>query len=83
MISIKSNEKAEEVYKKLQDGGIEVLYDDRGDISAGNQFADADLIGIPVRLVISGRTGDKIEWKERVASETELIDLEEILKRLK
>lgn len=81
LISIKSNEKAEEVYKKLQDAGIEVLYDDREDVSAGNQFADADLIGMPVRLVVSAKSGDKIEWKERAGSETQLLTLDEVLQR--
>lgn len=82
LISIKSNEKAEEVYKKLQEAGVEVLYDDREDVSAGTQFADADLIGIPVRLVVSSKSGDKIEWKERTGSETELLTLEEVLQRI-
>ncbi len=83
LISIKSNDKAEDVYKKLQDAGVEVLYDDREDVSAGNQFADADLIGIPVRLVISAKTGEQIEWKERTKKETDLLTLDEVLKRLK
>lgn len=82
LISIKSNDKAEEVYKKLQDAGIEVLFDDREDVSAGNQFADADLIGIPVRLVVSAKSGDKIEWKERTKKETELLSFDEVLKKL-
>jgi prolyl-tRNA synthetase len=82
LISIKSNEKAEEVYEKLQDAGVEVLYDDREDVSAGTQFADADLIGIPVRLVVSSKSGDKIEWKERTASQAELLTLEEVLQRI-
>ncbi len=60
LIGISSQEarikgKAEDVYKKLQDAGIEVLYDDR-DVSAGEKFADADLLGIPVRLVVSQKT---------------------------
>lgn len=77
-----SRDKAEEVYKKLVDAGIEVLYDDRDDASAGQKFADADLIGIPVRLVVSQKTGEKIEFKKRIEKETELLSLEEVLKRL-
>lgn len=73
---------AEEVYGKLQEAGVEVLYDDREDVSAGAKFADADLIGIPIRLVISERTQDKIEWKERSKKETELLTVEEVLDRL-
>ncbi|HVA96089.1 MAG TPA: proline--tRNA ligase [Candidatus Acidoferrales bacterium] len=75
--------KADEVYKKLLDVRIEVLYDDREDVTAGAKFADADLIGIPVRLVVSQKSGDKIEWKNRTKKETELLTLEEVLKRLK
>jgi len=83
LISLKENEKAEKVYKELLDAGVEVLFDDREDVSAGQKFADADLIGIPVRLVISAKTGDNIEYKERTKKETELITLEEIVKRLR
>lgn len=82
LVSIKANERAEEVYKKLKDAGVEVLFDDREDVSAGAKFADADLIGIPVRLVVSPKTGDEIEWKERDKSESELVSLEKVLRRL-
>lgn len=82
LISIKSSEKAEEVYKKLQEAGVEVLYDDREEVSAGNQFADADLIGIPVRLVVSPKTGEQIEWKERTSKDTELLTIDEVMKKL-
>lgn len=71
------NGKGEEVYKKLLESGAEVLFDDR-DISAGQKFADADLIGIPWRLVVSDKTGDKIEVKRRSVTETKLTSMEEI-----
>ncbi|HUO50523.1 MAG TPA: aminoacyl--tRNA ligase-related protein [Candidatus Paceibacterota bacterium] len=48
-------QEANRVYDLLQESGIEILYDDR-DARAGEKFADADLIGIPVRLVISEKT---------------------------
>ena len=83
LISLKENEKAEEIYKELLENNIEVLYDDREDVTAGAKFADADLIGIPVRLVISQKTGDKIEFKKRTEKETELLTLVEILNNLK
>ena len=73
---------AEEVYKKLQEEGVEVLWDDRGNVSAGEKFADADLIGIPIRLVISSKTEEKIEWKERTKSESELLTPLQVLQRL-
>ncbi|HNT30333.1 MAG TPA: proline--tRNA ligase [bacterium] len=70
-------ENAEAVYRELIDQGVEVLFDDRIDCSAGVKFADADLIGIPYRFVISPRTvaDKKIEVKRRVSEgKGELID---------
>ncbi len=74
---------ADEIYQKLENAGIEVLYDDRGNVSAGEKFADCDLIGIPIRLVVSERSGDKIELKKRDEEKTELLSIDEILKKLK
>ncbi|KKR86331.1 MAG: Prolyl-tRNA synthetase [Candidatus Woesebacteria bacterium GW2011_GWB1_41_10] len=73
--------KGKEVYDKLKSFGIDVLWDDR-DIPAGEKFADADLIGIPVRLVVSEKTGDKIEWKERDSNDSKLLSFEEAAKLL-
>jgi prolyl-tRNA synthetase len=86
LVGITNNElrimdKAEEVYKKLQEAGLEVLYDDR-DARAGEKFADADLIGIPVRLVVSDKTDNKIEIKRRDSSKVELLSLHELLRFL-
>jgi len=66
----------------LEARGIEVLYDDRIDVSPGAKFADADLIGCPYRLVISPKTGDKIEFKKRTEKETKLVTTEELMKLL-
>ena len=82
LIELKSKNSGEKVYQELQDEGAEVLYDDREDVSAGVKFADADLIGIPVRLVVSEKTKDKIEWKERDSQKTELLTLPEVIKKL-
>ncbi len=82
LISIQDNEKGDKLYEELLAEGIEVLYDDR-EIGPGQKFNDADLVGIPVRLVVSPKTGDKIEYKERTSDKTELLSLEEVLKRLK
>ncbi len=54
----------EKAYRALQKEGIEVLYDER-DLSAGEKFAEADLIGIPWRLVVSPKTGGDVEVKKR------------------
>lgn len=81
----KSKKEAEEIYEDLQKEKIEVLYDDRPDIRVGEKFADSDLIGIPVRLVISKKTLEKksIEYKKRSEDKMTLIRSKELLKKLK
>ncbi len=63
------------MYKILQDKGVEVLYDDRNDKSVGEKFAEADLIGIPYRVVISNKTlkNDSAEVKKRNRHKVDLI----------
>jgi len=73
---------ADKTYEALKKANIEVLYDDREDVSAGEKFADADLIGIPIRLVVSQKTLRLREWKRRAESKTELLQIEEVLRRL-
>lgn len=73
------SKKADGLYKKLEDAGIEVLYDDRADASAGEKLSDADLIGIPNRLVISVKNGDRIEVKKRNEEKVELLSFEEVV----
>lgn len=73
--------KVQEIYDTLSNEGIEVLFDDRVDISAGNKFADSDLIGIPWRIVVSKKTvdlGDSIEVKNRSESEAKMLSLSEL-----
>jgi prolyl-tRNA synthetase len=77
-----AEEYALKIYETLQKNNINVLLDDRSE-SAGSKFAAADLMGFPVRLVISPRNGEKIEWKKRDQEASELIDLETVLERLK
>ena len=74
--------KADKIYESLQKAGVEVLYDDRKEATTGEKFNDADLIGIPYRLVISEKTGNKIEIKERSGKKTRLANEKEILKLL-
>jgi len=71
------------IYQELRTNEIEVLWDDRENVSAGEKFAEADLIGIPVRLVVSRKTGDKIEWKERSREKTEILGLKQLINRLR
>ena len=71
---------AERVYKLLQADGVEVLFDDREDVSAGAKFSDADLIGIPIRVIISKKTQDgKLEVKKRNEKETSFKTMEQLI----
>lgn len=81
LISLARDEDAERLYHTLCDKGVEVLYDDR-DVTAGAKFADADLIGCPIRLVISKRTAEQIEWKRRDEAESEMVTWETALQRI-
>lgn len=74
--------KADDVYHQLTKSGLEVLYDDRNE-SAGVKFADCDLIGIPFRLVVSPKTGDRIEWRIRTEQEIQTLSVEEVIAKLK
>jgi len=74
---------ADKIYNSLQKSGVEVLYDDREDLSAGEKFKDADLIGIPYRLVISEKTKGKIEVKRRDSDKVKLIGEKELIKLLR
>lgn len=82
LISLQGGEKeAEELYEDLQEHGVEVLYDDRKDATAGEKFTDADLIGIPFRIVVSAKTLEKgkVEIKKRSEREERFIDGEKIM----
>lgn len=79
------NNAAASLHDELEAAGVEVLWDDRLDTSAGEKFADADLIGIPLRLVVSEKTlkGNSVEWKERAAEETKLVSITETIDSIK
>lgn len=68
---------AEELYRALAKEGLEVLFDDRNE-SPGVKFTDADLIGLPVRLVVSARSlkAGGIEFKKRVESESRIVAID-------
>ncbi len=73
---------AEDVYQSLQDHGVEVLYDDREEVTAGTKFADYDLIGIPYRLVVSKKSGGQIEMKKRVEKDSTMISFDDLIHSL-
>jgi len=74
-------EAAEKLYGELQDAGIEVLFDDREDAAAGVKFNDADLMGLPVRLVVSPRNlkAGVVEIKGRTDSEAGNVPLDGVV----
>ncbi len=76
-------QKATELYEELTSKGIEVLFDDR-DARAGEKFADADLIGIPHRIVISKKTeaSGQLEYSNRITGETSGKSKDEMIEML-
>lgn len=81
----KVKKESQDIYKALLKAEIEVLFDDRDDKSPGEKFADADLIGIPYRIVISERTlkEKSVEIKKRDKRETKLIKIKNLSQCLK
>lgn len=73
-------EVAQGLHDDLNTAGIDVLWDDRTDASPGEKFADADLLGMPLRLVISEKSlnEDAVEWKIRAGGDAKLVNVEDI-----
>src|SRR3989338_5302151 len=84
LVSLEQNESADKIYNDLQKFGVEVLYDDREGKTAGEKFADADLIGCPIRIVVSKKTleKDSVELKLRNEKDFKLVKLAEITKSI-
>lgn len=76
--------KSEELYETLQKENIEVLYDDRN-VSAGEKFADSDLLGIPLRLIVGKRSLEEgmVEIKERTADKGKMVKPEDVIQEIK
>jgi prolyl-tRNA synthetase len=77
--------KTDEIYGILQNSNIEVLYDNRSDKAAGEKLNDCDLLGIPLRIVVSGKTlkEESVELKKRKEAKTELVRIKELKDFLK
>lgn len=75
-----SHKLAESIYTTLTQSGVEVLFDDR-EASAGEKFADSDLIGIPMRVVVSDKSLEKggVEIKERTSTDSHIVTVKELL----
>lgn len=76
-------QEAQRIYQDILSQNIDVLFDDR-DESAGKKLKDADLIGIPLRLVVSKRTLAEtgLEWKLRSAPESRIVKRDDVLKEI-
>lgn len=75
---------AEKLYKSLQESGVKVLWDDRENKTAGEKFGESDLLGIPLRIVISERTlaEQSVELKERAKEEAVLVKIKDVIKKI-
>ena len=73
----KAKQIADDLYEELKKNRIEVIYDDREGVRAGQMFADADLIGVPIRVVVSPRNlqENKLEISTRDKSIKEMVDI--------
>jgi len=80
LLSLGADEKAGEVYNVLTAAGVEVLYDDR-DLSAGEKFAQSDLLGMPYRVVIGKRSleSGKAEVKKRTDTEAQEVAFDDVV----
>ncbi len=75
-------ERAKEVFSLMESAGLEVFFDDRTDISSGEKLQDADLLGMPYRIVVSDKNKEKIELKERSSTEVTLLTVQEAINKL-
>ena len=76
---------ANQIYKSLWSENIETLFDDRTDAAAGVKLNDADLLGIPIRVIVSPRNLDNevVEIKYRKDSESYLIPIDSLVPHVK
>jgi prolyl-tRNA synthetase len=72
--------KSDEIYSILQNSNLEVLYDNRDDKTAGEKLNDCDLMGIPLRIVVSSKTlkEDSVELKKRSEEKTILVKIKDL-----
>ena len=80
----KCKETADRIYNTLQAEGYEVIYDDR-DVSAGFMFADADLLGVPVRITVGPKNlaNNMVELTTRDKSVNELVERDKVIEKAK
>ncbi len=78
-------ETAERLYRDLRLAGLEVLFDDRTEATPGVKFADSDLLGMPLRLVVSDRSlkASSVEFKLRTQADRQSVPVEESVSRVR
>ncbi len=86
-VSVKSKEviqMAEKIYADLEEVGVEVLIDDRINISPGFKFKDADLLGMPYQVIVGDKNlaNGKIEIKERKTGDRLLVDVDDVIRKI-
>ena len=76
---------ADALYQQLWDAGLDTLYDDRQDQTAGVKLNDADLLGLPVRLVVSPRNlrSGMVEIKGRASADAIMVGADEVVQRVR
>ena len=80
-----AKQEAERIYDELTAGGVEVLFDDRADVSAGFKFKDAELMGFPLQVVVGpkGLKDGMIEIKPRTGGAAERVPVADAVARAK
>ena len=83
IISLNKNNETEKIYQELSDKNIDVLYDDR-ELSAGEKFAEADLLGTPTRIIVSEKSlaAGGVEFINAKSGKSEIVEKSEILPRV-
>ncbi|HAI22512.1 TPA: prolyl-tRNA synthetase [Candidatus Collierbacteria bacterium] len=84
IVDLQQPEETKKIYEKLKDAGIDALWDDR-EMSPGEKFADADLIGCPVRVLVSARSlqNGGVEVKRRNETENKIISVDKLMEYIK
>jgi len=82
IVSLNKNNEAEKIYKKLSNAGVEVLFDDR-EMTAGEKFAEADLIGAPIRIIVSEKSLAAGGVEIISGPKTEIIEISKVLDHIK
>ncbi|MDD5528335.1 MAG: His/Gly/Thr/Pro-type tRNA ligase C-terminal domain-containing protein [Patescibacteria group bacterium] len=79
-----NKKEADKLYQKMREQGIEVLYDEREEKGAGEKFSEADLIGCPIRIVVSDKTlaEGSAEVKKRNSADSKLVKIDNLVKEL-